>query len=57
MRTIRWPCSGGWIAGFAGGRGAVAAVARMSPDEFTFSGIGNIGARLGSNGASAARPA
>ena len=37
----------------AGGRGAVAAVARMSPDEFTFSGIGNIGARLGSNGASA----
>jgi len=36
----------------AGGRGAVAAVARMSPDEFTFSGIGNIGARLGNNGAS-----
>jgi anti-sigma regulatory factor (Ser/Thr protein kinase) len=37
----------------AGGRGAVAAVARMSPDEFTFSGIGNIGARLGSSGAPA----
>jgi anti-sigma regulatory factor (Ser/Thr protein kinase) len=37
----------------AGGRGAVAAVARMSSDEFSFSGIGNIGARLGSNGASA----
>jgi anti-sigma regulatory factor (Ser/Thr protein kinase) len=37
----------------AGGRGAVAAVARMSSDEFTFSGIGNIGARLGSNGAPA----
>ena len=39
----------------AGGRGAVAAVARVSPDEFTFSGIGNIGARLGSNGASASQ--
>jgi anti-sigma regulatory factor (Ser/Thr protein kinase) len=39
----------------AGGRGAVAAVARMSADEFTFSGIGNIGARLGANGAPAAR--
>ena len=37
----------------AGGRGAVAAVARMSADEFTFSGIGNIGARLGSTGAPA----
>jgi anti-sigma regulatory factor (Ser/Thr protein kinase) len=36
----------------AGGRGAVAAVARMSSDEFTFSGIGNIGARLGPNGRS-----
>jgi anti-sigma regulatory factor (Ser/Thr protein kinase) len=36
----------------AGGRGAVAAVARMSRDEFAFSGIGNIGARLGPNGRS-----
>jgi anti-sigma regulatory factor (Ser/Thr protein kinase) len=35
-----------------GGRGAVAAVARMSQDEFSFSGIGNIGARLGPNGRS-----
>jgi anti-sigma regulatory factor (Ser/Thr protein kinase) len=41
----------------AGGRGAVAAVARMSSDEFTFSGIGNIGARLGPNGAPAGRAA
>jgi anti-sigma regulatory factor (Ser/Thr protein kinase) len=34
----------------AGGRGAVAAVARLTRDELTFGGIGNIGARLGLDG-------
>jgi anti-sigma regulatory factor (Ser/Thr protein kinase) len=34
----------------AGGRGAVAAVARLSQDQIAFGGVGNIGARLGLNG-------
>jgi anti-sigma regulatory factor (Ser/Thr protein kinase) len=33
-----------------GGRGAVAAVARLSQDRLTFGGVGNIGARLGPSG-------
>ncbi|HEX3752746.1 MAG TPA: hypothetical protein VHW06_19410 [Streptosporangiaceae bacterium] len=33
-----------------GGRGAVAAVARLSQDQLAFGGVGNIGARLGLNG-------
>jgi hypothetical protein len=33
-----------------GGRGAVAAVARLTRDQLTFGGVGNIGARLGPNG-------
>jgi anti-sigma regulatory factor (Ser/Thr protein kinase) len=35
-----------------GGRGAVAAVARLSQRELAFGGVGNIGARLGPNGRS-----
>ena len=35
-----------------GGRGAVAAVARLSQHELAFGGVGNIGARLGRNGRS-----
>jgi anti-sigma regulatory factor (Ser/Thr protein kinase) len=35
-----------------GGRGAVAAVARLSRHELAFGGVGNIGARLGPNGRS-----
>lgn len=34
----------------AGGRGAVAAVARLSQHQLTFGGVGNIGARLGPGG-------
>ena len=33
-----------------GGRGAVAAVARLSPGQLAYGGVGNIGARLGPNG-------
>ncbi len=34
----------------AGGRGAVAAIARLSRDQLAFGGVGNISARLGPNG-------
>jgi anti-sigma regulatory factor (Ser/Thr protein kinase) len=33
-----------------GGRGAVAAVARLSPGQLAYGGVGNIGARVGPNG-------